>query len=69
MGDPRRAQIAVVFTFNADVTTEEEAIKICEKIASNYQFTYFEYQTKVIDPPFTDAKYDRDSWHPPIHTV
>ena len=56
-----RRQLAIVLTFNADVTPKERAVKLAEIIASDYIFTKFEFQKEIIEVPYVDDKYG-DYW-------
>ena len=56
----KRAQIAIIVTFDADVTTIEEAVKSLK--AAMCTDHPWDDGVATIEEPWIDEKYDRDSW-------
>lgn len=57
----KRAQLAIVVTFDADVTTKEEAVKSL-MAAMCTERPWIKGVITIIEESWIDEKYDRDSW-------
>ena len=58
----KRAQIAVVLTYDAETTTLEDATKNAQGIVRDIMFGPYEYYPYAGEP-WVDEEYDSDSWN------
>ena len=52
-------EVALVFAFDADETSKEDAEEAVLGIGNDWVFSKFEYQVCIVKEPVVDMKYDK----------